>query len=889
MSNQIDLIYAKQVETQVKLMRTELAETLDTAIKLSNLKIELFNSKTPTSPSGMKKAIDESNALAAATDKNTIKILKSLEQETKARQALDKQRQKAIAENEKSLQREQVALAKSESLYGAVRAKMALLTLEYNELATKKSLGAKLTDDESKRYAFLTTKIQGYYKVLDTVNTNIGKFQQRVGQYGGSFNPLTNSVGRLAQELPNLGQSFQIFAMSIGNNIAAFKDAIDDIRANNKVLQAEGKATSSVMSQVGASLFSLNTLLYVGIAVFIAYGKEIGDWASSLFGANEIVKDIAENQEKLNKSRLEGSKNAISPVDELNKYLKIAADVTAGDDKRAVAIERLRALYIGFSKTMTDQNFLNGETIKFQKDVTAALINRADAEEKVNLIQENKKKIKDLEFELIANEKILKIRKESVDNLSKKEFVNGQALAAESDRYAESLEKRNKIQRNINAYVTQNLKYQDQIYELQKASILLEDKQDKKNKTKKVKREDIEALDLSGLKPVGGNALLAVLEAQLAAVKLEQEAVSRGSAEWAKYQKQVDFTTLAIKRLKEGFLANDPVYDETGKRIKKIVVSAKELEEGVLLLKKTMQDWSFSFTSGVFSEAGLPTLFSILNDEILGFGSNAQVTAIATMEAFQEMYNFMNKASQENFEQSRADSERKYKTDLLFAGENEAAKAELEKQAEERKRRINKREAKANKELAKFNIVANAAQGIVAAFKDGEVIKGAIFAAFIAGIAAVQLSQLNSANVPEFWKGTDNAPSGLAWTQEKGREIITDKHGKIKSTGSDKGAQLTTLAKGDKVYTAEQTRQLMFDNGLNGIMSTNQILPPKNNDFPIDEFRAIGDRMEAAAGRVANITFQTNNDSLGNIISVVANGTASANARKTLTPQKFQR
>ena len=81
----------------------------------------------------------------------------------------------------------------------------------------------------------------------------------------------------------------------------------------------------------------------------------------------------------------------------------------------------------------------------------------------------------------------------------------------------------------------------------------------------------------------------------------------------------------------------------------------------------------------------------------------------------------------------------------------------------------------------------------------------------------------------------------------------------------------------------------MFDNGLNGIMSTNQILPPKNNDFPIDELRAIGDRMEAAAGRVANITLQTNNDSLGNIISVVANGTASANARKTLTPQKFQR
>lgn len=59
-----------------------------------------------------------------------------------------------------------------------------------------------------------------------------------------------------------------------------------------------------------------------------------------------------------------------------------------------------------------------------------------------------------------------------------------------------------------------------------------------------------------------------------------------------------------------------------------------------------------------------------------------------------------------------------------------------------------------------------------------------------------------------FWTGTNYAPEGLAWTQEKGAEIITDKHGNIKSLGSGEGAQLTYLNQGDKVKTASETANI---------------------------------------------------------------------------------
>ena len=63
----------------------------------------------------------------------------------------------------------------------------------------------------------------------------------------------------------------------------------------------------------------------------------------------------------------------------------------------------------------------------------------------------------------------------------------------------------------------------------------------------------------------------------------------------------------------------------------------------------------------------------------------------------------------------------------------------------------------------------------------------------------------------------------MAWTQERGAEIVTDKKGNIKDFGDNKGARLTMMEAGDKVYNAEQTKRLMFNNELNSILMDNGI------------------------------------------------------------------
>jgi hypothetical protein len=83
---------------------------------------------------------------------------------------------------------------------------------------------------------------------------------------------------------------------------------------------------------------------------------------------------------------------------------------------------------------------------------------------------------------------------------------------------------------------------------------------------------------------------------------------------------------------------------------------------------------------------------------------------------------------------------------------------------------------------------------------------------FILGSAAVQAAFVASQPLPKFEVGTSNAPEGLAYTDEKGAEIHTDKKGNIKDFGSNKGARIKYLNQGDKILNATKTKEIM--NGL---------------------------------------------------------------------------
>jgi tape measure domain-containing protein len=290
------------------------------------------------------------------------------------------------------------------------------------------------------------------------------------------------------------------------------------------------------------------------------------------------------------------------------------------------------------------------------------------------------------------------------------------------------------------------------------------------------------------------------------------------------------------QKTKDWYEKNPPMFFMTDEMRKQYDEAKKKIED----LKKEFRNYIQSFGQDFFSNAGFgetfdfflrmdedgKTMFDKLGDLADGSVEKFAATFQAISETAQEAFNFISEASQRNFDDEYARLEEQKNVALLFAGDSASARAEIERQYEEKRKQIARREAKAKKEQAIMNIAIDTAQAIIGLWVKPGFPAAIPLAAVVGALGAAQIAMVASQQIPQYWKGTDNAEGGLAWTQERGREIITDKQGRVKSLGSDKGAELTMLSKGDKVFTAEKSA-MMFDNSLNSMLLNNGIVMPK--------------------------------------------------------------
>jgi tape measure domain-containing protein len=245
-------------------------------------------------------------------------------------------------------------------------------------------------------------------------------------------------------------------------------------------------------------------------------------------------------------------------------------------------------------------------------------------------------------------------------------------------------------------------------------------------------------------------------------------------------------------------------------------------------LKKATNEWLGSFSSEFLQNSGfgsLETFFDGSFDKLLAGDQPVEekfaVTFNAIAESAQEAFNFMSNASQANFDAEYSRLESQKEIQLKFAGDSASARAKIEEDAETKKKEIANRENKAKQKQAIFNIAIDTAQGIVSALASTP--PNVPLSIAIGAIGALQIGLVASKKVPQYWKGTDNAPAGLAYTNERGAEIHTDRLGNIKDFGDNKGARLTMMEAGDKVYTAEQSKMLLFNDDLNYMLKSSGV------------------------------------------------------------------
>lgn len=483
----------------VEKLNKELDSHVD-KLELGAQAVQKYNKEFAKTPSEYVKVLSTAKQRVDDLDKSTSKMVMTSKQmeaqsikESNARNALNKQREVSI----KQMEREQARLEASQSLYNKVQAKMNVLSNEYKNLATRKELGIKLTVDEEKNYTRLQGSIQRYDKVLKAVDATTGKFSRNVGNYAGNFNPLSNSINQLGREMPAFANSMQTGFMAISNNLPIFFDAMGNVIAQNKELQAQGLPTKSVLSQLASSLFSFQTLLSVGVTLLTVYGKEIVNWVSSLWGASDALNELNKNQKEFNNARFQGKKDAQSDIIELKKYLAVYNDTSLSVKDREIAYKKLSQQYAYYIKNVSDATIING---KYSEGVSKLLLDlekQKGLEKETALQVTNKQKLIDLEKELSTLNKLETIKQKSLNNALKNN-LSAQGLATISNELNKIQEKRSKVEKDINSYQEAINKNQIDIIKLTKERIGLEYTEDKQRdkKLKQLKGEKDLAFEL---------------------------------------------------------------------------------------------------------------------------------------------------------------------------------------------------------------------------------------------------------------------------------------------------------------------------------------------------------------------------------------------------------
>lgn len=155
----------------------------------------------------------------------------------------------------------------------------------------------------------LEAETNALYQQMIKLQEATGNYRLSVGHYQKTWDGLGISISQVVRELPAAAVSMNTFFLGISNNIPMVVDEINRLRAKNKMLQAEGKATVSVTGSIVKSLFSWNTALVVLLTVLSMFGSEIINWVSGLIkGKNAVISldealdNIAEELETTNGS-----------------------------------------------------------------------------------------------------------------------------------------------------------------------------------------------------------------------------------------------------------------------------------------------------------------------------------------------------------------------------------------------------------------------------------------------------------------------------------------------------------------------------------------------------------------------------------------------------------
>ena len=134
----------------------------------------------------------------------------------------------------------------------------------------------------------------------------------------------------------------------------------------------------------------------------------------------------------------------------------------------------------------------------------------------------------------------------------------------------------------------------------------------------------------------------------------------------------------------------------------------------------------------------------------------------------------------------------------------------IKEQQAQREKMMEAQKARAKQRASAQQVLIDAAAAAAKTLAEWGVPFGLAPAGIALAFGALQAGLIMSKDpVPHYFVGRKGGREEIAWTQERGAEMITDKKGNIKTLGSNRGQVLTKLDEGDIVYTASETKGIL--------------------------------------------------------------------------------
>jgi hypothetical protein len=275
---------------------------------------------------------------------------------------------------------------------------------------------------------------------FDITDDNIEKAKK----YKEALDSLHNSINGLNSKLPQFADGMKAGLQAIGEKLPGVVDAMVKFNTQNKELAASGQKPKSVLKELAGSLFSLNSLVSVGITILASYSGVIIDWVSdmikgqtTLSALGKQLKDAKLVMDAVNKSRSEGDKNAQQELVHLKLLYDATQNQTLSLSARKKAVNGLIEQYPDTFRNLTTEEILAGKAKTTYDELTKSIIASARARAAEDIIVSNEKrklgnedKLKTLDKQLSQRKKDLKEAQDRNHDLATNRVIGSGSLTA---------------------------------------------------------------------------------------------------------------------------------------------------------------------------------------------------------------------------------------------------------------------------------------------------------------------------------------------------------------------------------------------------------------------------------------------------------------------------